>query len=45
MSVTADDFVPKARLSTDLLPAIRRVAQANRSQAEDAALYRFEEGK
>jgi DNA-binding NarL/FixJ family response regulator len=45
LAAGADGFVPKARLSTDLLPAIRRVAQAARSQAEDAAPYRFEEGK
>ena len=31
MAAGADDLVPKAELTTDLLPAIRRVTQANRS--------------
>jgi DNA-binding NarL/FixJ family response regulator len=31
LSAGANDFVPKTRLNTDLLPAIRRVAQADPS--------------
>ena len=39
ISAGADDFVPKANLNTDLLPAIRRVACAHKSkgQPEDHA--------
>ena len=32
LAAGADDLVPKAELVTDLLPAIRRVVQANRSR-------------
>ena len=32
MAAGADDLVPKAELTTELLPAIRRVAGANRSR-------------
>jgi DNA-binding NarL/FixJ family response regulator len=32
LAAGADDVVPKAELITDLLPAIRRVTQANRSK-------------
>jgi DNA-binding NarL/FixJ family response regulator len=32
LAAGANDFVPKASLDTDLLPAIRRVAQADPSQ-------------
>jgi len=32
LAAGVNDFVPKASLSTDLLPAIRRVAQADPSQ-------------
>jgi DNA-binding response OmpR family regulator len=32
MGAGADDVVPKAELITELLPAIRRVTQANRSR-------------
>ena len=32
LAASADDFVPKATLDTDLLPAIRRVAQAGPSR-------------
>jgi DNA-binding NarL/FixJ family response regulator len=32
MAAGADDVVPKAKLITDLLPAIRRVTQADRSR-------------
>jgi DNA-binding NarL/FixJ family response regulator len=32
MAAGADDLVRKAELSTNLLPAIRRVAQTNRSR-------------
>jgi len=31
LTAGADDLVPKAELTTELLPAIRRVTQANRS--------------
>ena len=34
LAAGADDFVPKANLSTDLLPAIRRVAQTGQPQQE-----------
>ena len=36
LSAGADDFVPKAALNTDLLPAIQRVAQVGRSDASAA---------
>jgi two-component system NarL family response regulator len=32
LAAGADDLVPKAELTTELLPAIRRVAQADRSR-------------
>jgi DNA-binding NarL/FixJ family response regulator len=32
MAAGADELVPKAELTTELLPAIRRVMQANRSR-------------
>jgi DNA-binding NarL/FixJ family response regulator len=32
MAAGADDLVPKAELTTELLPAVRRVMQANRSR-------------
>jgi DNA-binding NarL/FixJ family response regulator len=32
LAAGADDLVPKAELTTELLPAIRRVMQANRSR-------------
>jgi DNA-binding NarL/FixJ family response regulator len=32
----ADEFVPKVTLNTDLLPTIRRLAQANRSKEQEA---------
>jgi DNA-binding NarL/FixJ family response regulator len=32
MAAGADDLVPKTELTTELLPAIRRVTQANRSR-------------
>jgi DNA-binding NarL/FixJ family response regulator len=32
LAAGADDLVPKARLTSELLPAIRRVTQANRSR-------------
>jgi len=34
LAAGADDFVPKANLSTELLPAIRRVAQTGQPQQE-----------
>jgi len=34
LAAGADDFVPKANLSTELLPAIRRVAQIGQPQQE-----------
>jgi DNA-binding NarL/FixJ family response regulator len=36
LAAGADDFVPKASLSTELLPAIRRVAQADPSRQRAA---------
>ena len=36
LAAGADDFVPKVTLNTDLLPAIRRLMQANRPQKEVA---------
>ena len=35
LAAGADDFVPKASLSTDLLPAIRKVSQINRHKVTD----------
>jgi len=36
LSAGADDFIPKAALNTDLLPAIQRLAQAGRDDASAA---------
>jgi len=38
LAAGADDFVPKANLSTDLLPAIRRVVQAGQAEQEPPVL-------